>query len=400
MTDIIEKLKNMSSETKFIFSVIQKNGPLTKAKILDLTNLKLTTLNRIAVPLEKEKLIIKYSFEQSTGGRKPVLYDVNSMEYAFIGIDISRVYTEVIFTDLKMSILFKERFQMNSFYSPINTVNKIKEIYSKAVISQGVKGRKIIFAGLGIVGPLDLKNGLIKNPSNFIAEGWKDVPIKNMLEKSLDLKVYVENGTNAAVFLEYIFGKGKGFKNIAYINCGLGIRTGAISEGRIIRTINDAEDAFGHMVINVDGEKCSCGNFGCIECYCSITAITKKFIEKIKSGRKTSIIKTSNKIGYIDICFAAEMGDELALEVIKEAAEIFGTALANFINLLNPEMLILSGTLIMRSEIFYKLSVDAANKKCYRKRERKIFFNKGGLFKDDAISIGSIIIAMEYLLKE
>jgi predicted NBD/HSP70 family sugar kinase len=87
----------------------------------------------------------------------------------------------------------------------------------------------------------------------------------------------IDNGANTTILAEYNFGAGKGYQNIAYFNCSTGIRTGAISAGTIVRTINDAEDAFGHMVIKVDGEPCSCGNYGCIDCYSSIYAIIQKY---------------------------------------------------------------------------------------------------------------------------
>lgn len=399
MIDIIDIFKNMSLEAKKILSILQKNEPMTKSKLIEITQMKLTTLNRIMNPLEKDKIIMEFSLGESTGGRKPALYDVDNRKYGLIGIDISRMYTQVVFTDLKMNLLYKQRFDMNSSFSPEKTVDKIKEICKEAVEFKNIKGRNILGVGLGTVGPLDMKAGIMKSPANFTAEGWTGVPLKEMLEKSLGLKVYMDNGANVAALVEYLFGCGRGFKNIAYFNCGIGIRTAAMSEGNIIRTINDAEDAFGHMVINVDGEKCNCGNFGCIECYASIASITKKFKAEIKKGRKTKIQKQIEDIDYIDICAAAEVGDAISIEVIKAAAEVFGTGLANFVNLLNTELVVLSGPLVMQSDLFYKVSIEVADKKYYLNKGGRVFFNRGGHFKENVISIGAAAIFIENLLK-
>lgn len=399
MTKVIDKFKNMSKDAKDIFSIVQKNGSLTKSQILDLTKLKLTTLNRIINPIIKNKLIVETSIGESTGGRRPTLYDVNNIDYAIIGIDISRLYTQIIFTDLKLGIIYKERFNMDSSYTPEKTVCRITEICEKAVLMTDLKRRELITVGLGTVGPLDIQKGIMKSPVGFIADNWTSTPIKEMLEKRLSLEVYMDNGANSAVTLESLYGYGKDLKSIAYFNFGMGIRTGAISDGNIIRTINDVEDAFAHMVIDVDGEKCSCGNYGCVECYSSIKSITKNFKKRIINGETTTIQKPIEDINYIDISLAAENGDRLAVEIIIKAAEIFGTGLSNFINLLNPELVILSGPLIMVSQLFYKVSVNTAKQKCYLSKHSNIFFNRGGYFKEDAISLGAAAIAIENLLK-
>jgi predicted NBD/HSP70 family sugar kinase len=110
-----------------------------------------------------------------------------------------------------------------------------------------------------------------------------------MIEDATGMSVIIDNGANMAALAEYIYGEGKGSDNLAYINCGMGIRTGSISSGTVVRTINGTEDAFGHMVIDVDGELCSCGNYGCVECYSSIPAIVGKFARELKKGRVTAV---------------------------------------------------------------------------------------------------------------
>jgi predicted NBD/HSP70 family sugar kinase len=397
MTEVIEEFRNISIDAKKILGIVQKNGPLTKAQILNITNLKLTTLNRIIKPIIDNKLIIEVSIGESTGGRKPSLYDVNN-NYVFIGIDISRIYTQVVFTDLKLNVIYKERFNMDSSYSPEKTVNKIKQICIDGIKKLKLKKANIVLAGLGTVGPMDLEKGLIKNPINFMSSGWENVAIKEMLQEALELEIYMDNGANSAVTAEYLFGSGKAFKNIAYFNFGRGIRTGVISNGNIIRVINDTEDAFAHMTIDFDGEKCSCGNYGCVECYSSIMAITKKFKEEIKNLKKNTIGKPIKDINYVDICLAAEKGDELAYKIILEAAKVFGTALANFINLLNPEVVVLSGPLMMVSNLFYNVSYKTAKERCYFSNHANIFFYKGGYFKENAISVGAVAIAIEKLI--
>lgn len=394
-----EILKNLNSQEKQVFNLLQKNKYMPKSEISLLTNIKLTTLNYIMQSLEENNIIVRKCIGESTGGRKPILYDVNLCEFYIIGIDISRLYTQVVITNLKMEILYEESFHMDYSCSPEETVGRIVKIINKAYTNLRLDLIKLLGIGLGTVGPLDIKNGIMISPINFSAPGWYNVPIKAILEEEFRCPVIIENGANTAVVAEYFYGVGKGFSNISYFNCGIGIRTGTISAGSLIRTINNKEDAFGHMIIDIDGEQCKCGNFGCIECYSSIHAIIKKFSTEIKKGRQTIIDKTLKDIQYKDICIAAEKDDNLAKEIIIDSALILGTGLANYINLLNPGLVILSGPLIMNSKLFYDECIKIALKKLHSIKDKRIIFNRGGHFKGNAISVGAAALVIERYLE-
>ena len=389
---------HLTGEASEIFSILQKNGPLTKNSIALASNLKLTTLNRIMRPLEESRLLMQSQIGESTGGRKPVLYDVNANKYYLVGIDISRTYTQVILTNLKMEVLEKLQFPMDASFTPENTIRTISDWLDCKLKRLKIDPQKLLGIGLGTVGPLDRKKGVMINPVNFEAAGWENIQIKAMIEESLGKRVMIDNGANAAILAEMLYGKGRNLKNVVYFNFGMGIRSGVVSSGTIIRTINDTEDAFAHMVINIDGEACSCGNFGCIECYSSVFAITRKYFSELKEGKFSTIPKSSNGVNYMDICHAAENGDELCGEIIAESASILGTGLANFINLWNPDLVILSGPLIKHSTLFYKISTETASQKFYAKKDHSNIFSRGGHFEDMAIAVGSAALVVESLL--
>lgn len=398
MIDNTHVFEHLTEEARDIFSMLQKSGPLTKNSITLSTKLKLTTLNRIMQPLEEARLVRQYQIGESTGGRKPVLYDVDANKYYLVGIDISRTYTQVILANLKLKVIEKLRFPMDAACTPENTLRIISDWLDSILIKLKINPQKLLGIGLGTVGPLDRKKGVMINPVNFEASGWANLPIKTMLEESWGIPAMVDNGANAAVLAEMLYGKGKNLKNVVYFNFGIGIRTGLISSGTIIRTINDTEDAFAHMVINIDGEACSCGNYGCIECYSSVFAITGKYLSELKRGESSKIPKSLNEINYMDICLAAESDDDLAVKILSESAAILGTGLANFINLWNPDLVILSGPLIKHSTLFYKVCTETASQKFYAKLDHSNIFSRGGYFEDIAIAVGSAALVVESLL--
>ena len=389
-------IKKLSMESKKILSLILHNQAFTKATLSELSSLKLTSLNRMMLPLEEAGLIVKCEMGESTGGRKPVLYDVNPSRYYIIGIDISRTYTQVVLINLKMQLVEKYKFDMNKESTPPIVVNLISSWIDEVIEKLRKQNGIIIGIGIGTVGPMDRSKGVVLNPDNFGAEGWENVPLRSIFEERFGIPVVIDNGANAAVLAETYYGLGRGVKNVIYINCGIGIRTGVISSGVFMRKINDADDAFAHMIVDINGRKCRCGNLGCIEAYSSIYSILEIFAELRNKALNYSV--DIDQVSYMDICKAAEIEDPIAIKVIRNSATIMGNGLANLIQLLNPKIVILSGPLLKHSKLFYQICTDTAYDKIHMFNKDKIFFNRGGYFKEDAISVGAAAMLMESFL--
>lgn len=377
-------LSSLSPEAKKILGLILHKGAMTKSQLAKVAGLKLTTLNRMMLPLEKEALILPTETGESTGGRKPVIYDVNPRRYYVIGIDISRLYSQVALTNLKMELLEKDRFDMDRNSSPQATLNRILDWIGR-VLEKREQGY-VIGVGIGAVGPLDRNNGIILNPENFEARGWENIPLKAIVEERTGLPVIIDNGANGAVLAETRYGSGKGMKSVIYLNCGVGIRTGVISSGTLVRTINDADDTFAHMVIDVNGKPCRCGNRGCVERYSSIYAIMEAF-------------NPDRPVSYLELCREAEESDTTARQVLENAAVRMGTGLANFIQLLNPGLVVLSGPLILHSQLFYEVCVEAAKRRRPWDKGGHLVFSRGGAFEENAISIGAAVLVVEHYLE-
>ena len=374
---VYNRFKLLNDRCKYIFSIIQKNGPRTKSELIDITEIKLTTLNRELQILIDKKIIVETDVGESTGGRKPSLYDVNKDEFYVIGIDISRIYTRIVITNLKLAIIGEKLISGEFKFENISEI--IPASIKKSCMKLHIENSEIVGIGIGIVG------------------GFNIHPLYDNLMEEFQVPIYIDNGANAAVIGEYHFGIGKGKQNIAYINCGVGIRTGIISSGVLIRTINNLEDAFGHMIVDANGELCSCGNYGCIESYVSIPKITKRFIDKVNSNTKLDINKEIEKFDYIDVCNLAERKNEEAVNVIKNLSLHMGIGLANYIKLFNPELIILSGPLVQHSKLFYETTKEIALEKCHVKNNN-IQFTNSGYYKDKSIAAGAAAIATQKLL--
>lgn len=373
-----KKFETLNQRCKFIFNIIQKYSPITKSEILEKTHMKLTTLNRDMEVLLDKKIVVEATTAESTGGRKPVLYDVNPYNFYMIGIDLSRTYTEIIITNLKFEVITERRIK--DFYKINNAIEILPSKIIELLAELKIDNSFIVGIGVGIFKGIDIKN------------------LYSELFEKFEVPVYFDNGANAAVIGEYYWGLGKGKQNIAYINCGVGIRTGVISSGVLIRSINNSEDAFGHMIVDYDGDLCECGNKGCVEAYASISQITRKFVKEIEKGSGKVLNKDLREINYIDVCRLAESKNKVAEKILKDAALHFGIGLANFIRLLNPQLIILSGPLIQHSQLFYADCKKIVLKKCHATNDA-IYFNKGGYFKNNSIAVGASVMVFQEIMK-
>lgn len=394
MRKVLRQLSNKELET---LDIIQKRGLITKKSIQAITGMTLTTLNRVMKSLEDKKLIAEAGISESTGGRKAVKYDVSQSGIYVIGVDISRTYIRIIVSNLKMTILEKEEFFMDDSFSPEKTVGKIGNIIDEVLLRLSIDKSEVLGVGIGTVGPLDREKGIMLNPKNFFNEDWNSVPIRDMLERKISLPCFIDNGINAAVLAEYLFGKGKDLKNIVYIHCGIGIRSAVINNGIIIRTMRDSEDAFSHMIVDFNGKECTCGNKGCLESYSSINAIVKSFNSALKDNNNGANEEIKEE-DYKKILELAVHNNKSAVEIINKGAEILGVAIANMVRILNPQLVILYGPLIKNYKLYYNKCIDAFNKSNCLNNE--VIFSNGGKFKENAIAVGSGLMVIENYLKK
>lgn len=379
-----ELFSGMTSSGKKIFNLLQKKGAMPKSEISNITGIKLTTLNRIMEPLEDNRILVRYCIGESTGGRKPIVYNINICNFYIIGINISVEEVEVVFTNLKLEILHKEMFKMNYSFTPEKVLDYIVKSINKVYIELNLDFLSLFGIGVSVQGSFEFKSGVMHDCTNT----WSDVKIKNILEEKLGVYVVIENGANAAAEAEYFYGLKAEFSNMTYIHCGKKFRAGIIVDGKIFRMLNNDENVFGHMIVDR-------GKFGCIDNYSSTGAIIEQFILKLKKGRNSIINKPIDEITCKDICEAAKVNDELSIEIIRNAAILLGIGLINLIQMFNLKAVVLNGEIILYSKIFYDTCVETV----FKNIKSKIVFKRGGYLKEDAMVVGAADMVIEKYLE-
>lgn len=226
-------------------------------------------------------------------------------------------------------------------------VERIARCIRDAIDEADLSLKQVRGIGIGAPGAVDPETGDVLFAPNL---GWKNSPLKKKLEQLLSIPVFVENDCNIATLgVHEIELKGRP-KNLIGLFLGTGVGGGLILDGRLYGGFNRTAGEIGHMVLLVGGPKCGCGNSGCFEALSSRTAIFREIQKAVRDGQKTVLTEllgtdlADMKSG--DLRKALRRGDKLVERVIEDAAEYTGIAVANLINIFNPEVIVLGGGVI------------------------------------------------------
>jgi glucokinase len=208
----------------------------------------------------------------------------------------------------------------------------------------GAEREDILGVGIGSPGPLDRELGMVIITPNL---GWRDYPLRDEISKRVGLRATLDNDANCATLGEWWCGAAKGGRNVVGMTIGTGIGGGLILDGRLYHGASDAAGEIGHTSIDSTGRRCKCGNYGCLEAYCSGPAIAERAREAIESEESPAMLALVNgdpsRITAQVVYEAAKQGDLIAREVVRETARFLGTGVSNLINIFNPDTVVLAG---------------------------------------------------------
>jgi glucokinase len=227
-------------------------------------------------------------------------------------------------------------------------IERIARCVQDAIDEADLTMKQIGGIGIGAPGAVDFGAGTVIFAPNL--EGWKDVPLKKELEKQLGVPVFVENDANIAVLGVHVAELKAKPKHMVGIFVGTGIGGGLILNGELFSGANHTAGEIGHMVVDVNGPKCGCGNKGCFEALASRTAIFQQIKAGIKDGEKTMLTEMLgddlSDLRSGDLRKAIRRGDKFVDRVVEGAAEYIGIATANLVNVIGPEVVVLGGGVI------------------------------------------------------
>jgi glucokinase len=176
---------------------------------------------------------------------------------------------------------------------------------------------------------------------------WENVPLRDEIEAAFGMPVYVENDARAAAWGEYRFGVGRGAQSLIAVFVGTGVGSGSVVDGILLQGAGNAAGELGHTQVVPDGVACACGRLGCVEAYASGRGLARRLTAALAAGGATSLQAATRgepaRVTAALVAREAEAGDALASALWQDAVRFLGQGIANYVTLLNPELLVLGG---------------------------------------------------------
>ncbi|RSL28901.1 ROK family transcriptional regulator [Salibacterium salarium] len=371
---------------KEIYRVIHQEQLITKAELLERTNMKQTTVVRHLEALKQYGLIRIASHDESSGGRPPALYAIEPEAAFIIGISLSRVETTITVVNMSFQLVTSETFQMTEKHTPSHTMSLLKNTIASLLEDHHIDINDILGIGIGTVGPLDRKKGIMY-PEGFVAPGWNKVSIVEEMKKAFHTDIFLENGANTAALYESLRYDG-GNKTILYCISGWGLRCGVLANGAIMQSRKGDASSFGEMIIDAPSNRTLASYIS----YHQIAAEVERMIKarELQTDFYPDLNDNKNEI-MAYVLDELKTGNVVIENMVLASAYYYGIGLANMVNVLHPEIVVLNSELINIYPAYYKKVIHTAEAFIFQKHQHELSFQLAGN-TEHPISIGACVL--------
>jgi glucokinase-like ROK family protein len=348
--------KNLHLKKK-ILSYFANTGNATIAELSKELNLSNPKISDLLAELAKEGLVSDYGKIESGVGRKPNLYGLEPNSIFFTGVEVKKNSINIGVLDFKKKLIkVSEKIPYQLSNTP-ESLDELCRIIQDFIHELPALKDHIVGIGVNLSGRINYKTGYSYSFFHFSED-----PLSKIIEDKLGIPTYLENDSRAMAYGEFCNGIVNDEKNVLYINIDYGIGMGIMINGQLYYGKSGFAGEFGHIPMFGNEIICHCGKKGCLETEASGQALLQNFIARLKEGASSIVTKKHKNIQHIqleDIIEAARNDDTLAIELIAEIGEKLGKGIATLINLYNPELVILGGTLSSTGD-YLRLPVKSA----------------------------------------
>ncbi len=340
--------KNALLKKKIITHYIY-NGSSTITDLAKELDLSVPTVTKFISEMCEEGYINDYGKLETSGGRYPSLYGLNPESGYFIGVDIKKFAINIGLINFKGDMV---ELKMNIPFKSENTSEALEELCK--LILQFIKkvdidSDKILNININVSGRVNPESGYSFSQFNF-----EERPLAEVLTEKIGFRVTIDNDTRAMTYGEYMKGCVKGEKDIIFVNVSWGLGIGIIIDGKIYTGKSGFSGEFGHTNVFDNEIICHCGKKGCLETEASGSALHRILIERIQNGESSilsnRILSKDNVLTLDEIIASVNKEDLLCIEIVEEIGQKLGKQIAGLINIFNPELVIIGGTLSLTGD--------------------------------------------------
>jgi predicted NBD/HSP70 family sugar kinase len=323
---------------------IVAESPVSRQELAAATGLSLATVANLVGELLELGLLIEVGYEDSDGGRPRGLVAVNAEGGALIGVDVAETYIHVELYDLSLAVIARAEEELRpGEREPSQVLAHIVSAVSCVVGEAGIPADRVLGVGVSMPGMVDREGGVSVFAPNW---DWHDVPLLSLLAEHIPYPLYLDNPLRACTVAELWFGAARGCDDVVVVNLGTGVGAGIALGGALHRGVTNSAGEWGHTTLVLDGRLCHCGNHGCVETYVGAPGIMQNLREL---APESSLLHPDDQTATIDaLARGVTAGDPVAVKVVRDTARYLGAAVADLVNLLNPEVIVLSSWVARR----------------------------------------------------
>jgi glucokinase-like ROK family protein len=326
-----------------VINFMDRTGNITITDLSRELNISVPKITSVVNELIQDGLINDQGKIDSTGGRRASMFGLVSDACFFLGVEVKKYYINLGLMDFNKHIVtIKEKVP----YKLENTQESLRELLNTItdfIAELPAEKEKILGIGINLSGRINNRTGQSYSYFHFQEE-----PLASLIQNEVGIRTFLENDSRAMAYGEFCSGEVSNEKNVLFVNMDYGIGLGILIDGKVYYGKSGFSGEFGHIPFFDNEIICHCGKKGCLETEASGLALIRKFKERIKQGTTSSVLKkhkNADDIKLTDIIEAANSEDMLSIELLAEIGEKIGKGLAVLINVFNPELVILGGTL-------------------------------------------------------
>lgn len=390
-----------------IIEVVLGNPYLSRPEIARMVGLTGMTVNTLVAELERRNIVVQKGLQDSKGGRKALLYNINCKSKTIVGVTLQIEQATVDIFDLC------GRKTAEGIVLPLHAGEQIERDLSRIVaairkITSGSTGNRedILGVGMAVPGRVDCRNGIVYNLTNM--PRWRNVPLKEMLEKELGMPVFVERDTYAHLRHLRLSAQAEDrgdVPNMVYLAIDEGIGAGVILDNRVYHGSHGLAGEVGHISLDPDGPPCNCGNRGCTEVYASHDAIIRNYARNLKKmsledaevGNVLGRRSLENKF-ILDLARKAADGDAAADHAFQVAVRYLAACIINIINMYDPSLIVIECKWMRMARKYFHMVVSSVFQGCrlFNRNDVEIVLNP----VEDIFESSSYAVVMDRMLTE
>ncbi len=319
------------SNRSALLTTIYRDGPLSRHELGQRTSLSAASVSNLVSELIAEGVVEEAGSVDSEGGRPRILLRVSPTFRYVVGAEVGETRVRVELFDLAMSVLAQADYPIDT-PSPAVVVKHVLEGLAAVIASSGVPSELILGLGVAVAGVVE-GNAVVDAQTL----GWNDVPLREMLAEGTDIPIDVDNGANMLGQAEMWFGAGRGATDAVVALIGSGVGAALVADGSSYRGTRSSAGEWGHMTIAYGGRRCRCGALGCLEAYVGAEAVLERYREAggvlQAADEETAFVELLDAVGT----------SEVAATIVHDTVGYLAAGVANLVNLVNPERIVLGG---------------------------------------------------------